>query len=146
MADSAKYTPLPVVNEPTLVPPPADAPDMREALSKLVGGKSPEGFWIYRDKDGSPLFGIGRVGAGKDKSFYPIAWQEGGNWVLKAWPAPRPLYGLELGLTRRSSWSRAKNRQTLRRKSSLIRWSLHRLAGLTLRKNLTGNRLPVVRS
>lgn len=106
MADSATYAPLsavelvgadaplPVVNEPVLVPPPADAPDMREALSGLIGGKPLAGFWVYRDKDGSPLFGFGRVDTDKGKSIYPIAWQEGVGWVLKAWPSQRPLYGL----------------------------------------------------
>lgn len=106
MADSATYAPLsavelagadapsPVVNEPALVPPPADAPDMRGALQGLIGGKPLSGFWTYRDKDGSPLFGVGRVDGERGKSFYPVSWQEGVGWVLMAWPNQRPLYGL----------------------------------------------------
>jgi uncharacterized protein (DUF927 family)/5S rRNA maturation endonuclease (ribonuclease M5) len=106
MADPATYatlsavepvtanTPLAVVNQPALVPPPADAPDMREALLKLIGSKSLSGFWTYRDKDSLPLFGVGRVDTDKGKAIYPVSWQEGGGWVLKAWSTPKPLYNL----------------------------------------------------
>lgn len=50
----------------------------------------------YRDASGRLLFLIQRTEASGDvrKSFRPLTWR-GGKWQAKAWPAPRPLFGLE---------------------------------------------------
>lgn len=52
--------------------------------------------WCYRDADGEPLFYVTRhEKADGGKYFLPWTWSERG-WVQKGWPAPRPLYGLDL--------------------------------------------------
>lgn len=73
-----------------LPPPGTPKPDM--------GGASMS--WEYRDQKGATLFYIARMDAIDGKQFVPYSWDRtAGAWVKKAWPAPRPLYGLaELAL------------------------------------------------
>ena len=57
---------------------------------------SPSKTWCYRNAAGDPLFHIARYDrAGKGKAIIPFSW-DGSTWVKKHYPAPRPLYGLEL--------------------------------------------------
>lgn len=83
---------LPVTIAPVqpvqIVKPPKDAP-------KPAWG-SPSKTWLYRDETGDPLFYITRFDRpGKDKLILPYGW-DGSKWVTKHFPAPRPLYGLEM--------------------------------------------------
>lgn len=79
---------------PDLVAPPAGAapPDMRHGHFGI-----PSSSWCYRDKAGDPLFWIARYDQAEGrKQFTPWCWDgRGGRFVMKAWPAPRPLYGLD---------------------------------------------------
>jgi putative DNA primase/helicase len=54
--------------------------------------------WCYRDTDGRVLFYFVRYDAeGERKQFRPFTWNEKcSTWNNRMWPAPRPLYGLEL--------------------------------------------------
>lgn len=72
-------------------PPGADLPSMR---TSTLG--DPVGTWVYRDLEGYPMFCVARY-TGKDgkKTYLPWCWSDG-MWVGRSWPAPRPLYGLEL--------------------------------------------------
>ncbi len=82
-------------NAPTIAPepvhivkPPLDAP-------KPPFG-SPSKTWCYRNEQGEPLFHIARYDrSGKGKAIIPYSW-DGTTWIKKHYPAPRPLYGLEL--------------------------------------------------
>lgn len=74
--------------EVLIIKPPKDAP-------KPSWG-SPSKTWLYRDTEGDPLFYISRFDRpGKSKMILPWGW-DGTKWVSKHYPAPRPLYGLEL--------------------------------------------------
>jgi predicted P-loop ATPase len=76
--------------DPIIVKPPKDAP-------KPSWG-SPSKTWLYKDANGEQLFYITRFDRpGKSKMILPWGWsQDEGKWVSKSYPAPRPLYGLEL--------------------------------------------------
>lgn len=52
--------------------------------------------WAYRDGTGAVLYFIARYDGPERKQFIPWSWRSDGKWVNKAWPEPRPLYGLEL--------------------------------------------------
>ena len=76
--------------EATPDPPPADAPP----IPKSSHG-TPVDVYDYRDAAGALLFKIARYEpADGRKLFTPYTWR-GGKWSAKAWPKPRPLYGLE---------------------------------------------------
>lgn len=51
--------------------------------------------WVYRDVDGMPLFYIARYDTESGKQIVPWSWHIDGGWVMKGWPPPRPLYGLD---------------------------------------------------
>ena len=71
--------------------PPHDAPD------PVFG--SPEATWRYLNTDGTVLFHIARYidKTGKRGKYYrPFSWdQQIGDWANRAFPVPRPMYGLE---------------------------------------------------
>ena len=55
--------------------------------------------WAYRDREGRLLGYVKRYKNGKDKAFSPITWWQDehgkmGQWQMKHWPQPKPLYGL----------------------------------------------------
>lgn len=50
--------------------------------------------WMYPDFDGLPLFYVARYDTPGGKQIVPWSWHKDGRWVMKGWPAPRPLYGL----------------------------------------------------
>lgn len=58
----------------------------------------PSQIWTYRDQEGTELFYIARYNiSATEKEFCPFSWSTTSKkWVKKAWPRPRPLYGLEL--------------------------------------------------
>jgi P4 family phage/plasmid primase-like protien len=59
----------------------------------------PQGIWTYKDSDGSVLFYTARYFNKEEnkKEFLPYSWSlASSKWVRKLWPAPRPLYGLDL--------------------------------------------------
>lgn len=86
-----------VVQQPKehkLTPPPADA-EVPSFLHPSLG--KPVGTWRYTDVAGATLFYVARYqDKGGKKTFLPWSWSTEGYWVQKGWPAPRPLYGLEL--------------------------------------------------
>lgn len=51
--------------------------------------------WCYLDFDGTPLFYIARYDVEPRKQIVPWAWSVHGGWVMKGYPTPRPLYGLD---------------------------------------------------
>jgi len=56
----------------------------------------PQSTWTYRDSSSEILFYIAKyIDADGKKQFSPWTWN-GIKWTQKHWPAPRPLYGLEL--------------------------------------------------
>lgn len=76
---------------------PDDAPPPPERHPKL--GK-PTGCWIYRDAAGRVIGLANRFDTPDGKQFRPLTcWRsiKGGKpvWRWEAWPAPRPLYGLD---------------------------------------------------
>lgn len=74
-----------------LIPPPKDAP--APPMSHYKHG-APSASWCYRASDGSPMFYVARYEVPDGKELYPWSWT-GAEWVAKAWPTPRPLYGLD---------------------------------------------------
>jgi len=57
---------------------------------------APTTNWCYRNGKGVVLFYVARYDPDDDrKQFVPWSWN-GDRWIMKSWPAPRPLYGLEL--------------------------------------------------
>jgi len=64
-------------------PPEGAAPPVADATA----------LYAYRDAEGALLFYISRHDLPEGKQFYPYTWRAG-RWQRKAWPAPRPLYGL----------------------------------------------------
>jgi predicted P-loop ATPase len=80
----APVKPLQAMCEPI----PTDAPPLP--------GMPPSAVYSYRDATGVELFRIARYEpAGERKTFKPWTWRNN-RWSAKAYPAPRPLYGLEL--------------------------------------------------
>ena len=79
-----------------VVPVPADAPPPPERHAKLG---IPSGVWIYRDPDGDVLGQIARFDRPDGKTYLPLTLWRGAaggfRWRWKAWPCPRPLYGLD---------------------------------------------------
>ena len=56
----------------------------------------PSNFWVYRSEAGEPLFVSARYETKDGKQVLPWSWHLAKNkWVMKAYPTPRPLYGLE---------------------------------------------------
>ncbi len=51
--------------------------------------------WTYRDGSAAVLYFISRHDTEAGKQFIPWSWRSDGRWVNRAWPEPRPLYGLE---------------------------------------------------
>lgn len=76
-----------------LVKPPEDA-EVPEMNHPSYG--SPSAAWCYPDFDGSTMFYIARYDTETGKEIVPWSWsQSEQRWVMKGWPAPRPLYGLQ---------------------------------------------------
>ena len=76
--------------------PPKDLPIVkppREVTLPLTTGSSH--VWFYSDENNDLLFIIARFDTDGKKSFVPYCW-DGTKWVNRHWPAPRPLYGIEL--------------------------------------------------
>lgn len=56
----------------------------------------PVAHWIYRSSLGQVLFYVSRYETPQGKQIIPTSWCDlCAKWVARAWPAPRPLYGLE---------------------------------------------------
>lgn len=55
----------------------------------------PAHLYAYRDIDGEILFFVARYHTEAGKTFAPWIY-DGSRWIARAYPAPRPLYGLEL--------------------------------------------------
>ncbi|MPZ47190.1 MAG: AAA family ATPase [Betaproteobacteria bacterium] len=54
----------------------------------------PSYTWCYRDADGRPSYRIARYDTPQGKQIRPWTW-DGSRWQQRAYPAPRPLYGLD---------------------------------------------------
>lgn len=86
--------PLAPLSEPEVVPPPPIAPVAVPAMVHSAFGPA-SSFWCYRDEAGRPMFYVARYETKEGKQFFPWTWN-GERWVMKGFPAPRPLYGLDL--------------------------------------------------
>ena len=76
-----------------VLPVPDDAPVCR--LVHPTHGK-PSASWAYRDKFGALLGHVARYDPPEGrKQIVPWVWADGKGWVMKQFPDPRPLYGLE---------------------------------------------------
>lgn len=73
--------------------PPANAPVPAMVDARL--GK-PAASWCYRDTDGGVLYYVARYDSRDGKQVKPWAFDvDAGAWVCRAYPRPRPLYGLD---------------------------------------------------
>ena len=76
-----------------LIKPPSNAAPPQQ----IHLGSGPAFTWCYRDGQGDPLFYVYRYNLPDgSKEFKPFSYDESGRWVSRAWPAPRPLYNLDL--------------------------------------------------
>lgn len=76
-----------------VLPVPDDAPAC--TMRHPIHGK-PTASWCYRDQRGRLLGHIARYDPPEGrKQIVPWVWGEGKGWVMRQWPAPRPLYGLD---------------------------------------------------
>ena len=73
---------------PAVMPHGTPLPDFRALL-----GTQPTDYWDYLDADGKVLGYTVRVDRGGRKEVFPVTHVDG-TWTLKAFPEPRPLYGL----------------------------------------------------
>ena len=91
-AERAAASTIQSEDEPGPVAPvPGDAPE--PDWHKLLGC-SPMATWTYRTANGAIAFHVARINRSNGKKdFFPATWKDEG-WVLKAMPAPRPLYNL----------------------------------------------------
>ncbi len=75
------------------VPAGTSAPDFKGLLRS-----APEAFWDYQTSDSKLLGYVVRLEHPNGKSLVPVTWCRGPNgataWRCKAFPVPRPLYGL----------------------------------------------------
>lgn len=78
--------------EPEIVAPPKNSPV--PTMEHSVHG-SPTKVWTYYDQKKRTLFYVARYDTKDGKQFSPWGWN-GGRWVQKGWPDPRPLYNLHL--------------------------------------------------
>lgn len=92
------------MDRPNLPPPPPPTPEVCQPPLDVVECNfehttygTPALVWDYKDEDGRLYFHIARYNLpdGK-KQILPFCWSVKGEWVNKGFPAPRPLYGLEL--------------------------------------------------
>ena len=99
MGIRAGAPPVERAKEPTsrITAPPADepAPTMRHGRFGM-----PSMSWTYRDESAAVLFYIARYDVeseDRSKQFVPFCWDcDLRKFVMKAWPKPRPIYGLDL--------------------------------------------------
>lgn len=91
-AQSAPIPRAPKSPEKTIIRPPQTGIRPKSFNSTKFG--KPTRIWTYSDAEGV-LFYIARYDPSNTdgKQFLPWSW-DGEKWVNKAWPAPRPLYGL----------------------------------------------------
>lgn len=85
--------PAEVVPAEPVLPPPVAPVNVPAMVHSSFGPASQ--YWCYRDEDGRPVFYVARYETKEGKQFFPWTWN-GERWVMKGFPAPRPLYGLEL--------------------------------------------------
>lgn len=58
---------------------------------------APTASWCYRQASRLPLFYEARYDAPEGKQYIPWSWDKStGRWVAKGYPAPRPLWGLDV--------------------------------------------------
>lgn len=91
----------PTPAEAVIERPPGNAPLDLHTFRHFKHG-TPAHRYIYRDADGAPLYVVARYEEAGEKTFWPWTWH-GGQWTVKGYPKPRPLYGLQRldALTRR---------------------------------------------
>lgn len=87
-------TPEDTAPEAAGVPIPSNAPPPPEENRKLG---PPDHWYLYLDDEGRKLFFVCRWDANeiRAKEHRPLRWT-GKDWEWTHWPAPRPLYGLDL--------------------------------------------------
>ncbi len=100
--NSAGLKSVATIKESFIIQPPLDI-DISQPL-KLFRHRDyaePSAVWFYRNANNEILFAIARydvmVSKGEfGKQIFPWTWNKKGYWNCKGWPAPRPLFGLEL--------------------------------------------------
>lgn len=85
------------ITAPAVIEAVPDPPIAPVAVPPMVHSKfnAASDHWCYRDAAGRPMFYVARYETPEGKQFFPWTW-EGTRWVMKGFPAPRPLYGLDL--------------------------------------------------
>ena len=84
----------PAADKPTC--PPADAEPAEAAAARLFG-RPPDMAWRYTNADDEPVFFVCRWNKPDgDKDIRPLSWFAGDGWRFAHWPAPRPLYHLDM--------------------------------------------------
>jgi putative DNA primase/helicase len=78
---------------PQFIKPPKGTP-LPNFTHKKFG--KPVTRYTYRDHAGDVLYFVCRYELDGEKSFGGWSYTDDGRWLNKSWPAPRPLYGLEL--------------------------------------------------
>lgn len=79
------------------VPPPADQPPPTELFSAKAGRMLPVvQAWAYRNEYGALIGYTCRVELDGRKEVLPVLWSEERIWRQRAFPEPRPLYGVEM--------------------------------------------------
>lgn len=85
--------PPPPPPDPEVCMPPADASEC-DCVHPHFG--TPSKVWKYLSEEKALMFYIARYDSESGKQIAPWSWSDEKGWVCKGWPAPRPLYGLEL--------------------------------------------------
>lgn len=86
--------PRPVAKPSPLGPPPINAP--KPGCTHPQHGP-PSATWAYPDANGHILCYVARYDTPGGKQYCPWSWNlERKRWVMQAYPAPRPLYGLQI--------------------------------------------------
>lgn len=82
---------LPNEVTPVIVMPPVDY--LEPVMNHPRHGK-PSSTWCYRSNFGEVMFYVARYDLAGEKVYCPWVYVVNKGWVMKSWPAPRPLYNL----------------------------------------------------
>lgn len=89
-----KYEPKQIATEYKIGKPP---PMLDAPLMLHVQFGKPSDAWCYRDREGNPIFWEARYDTPTGKQIIPWSYdQNSGRWVRSGYPAPRPIYNLDL--------------------------------------------------
>jgi replicative DNA helicase len=69
-------------------------PTVEALVADIARGRPVAKVWHYHDRDGAVVGAVVRIDEADGKMIRPAARMPDGSWVMKAMPAPRPLYRL----------------------------------------------------